>query len=47
VAAGTVDPPTGLRTIGQIFVASAGDYYAVADEGQRFRGALPPGWTGS
>jgi hypothetical protein len=47
VAAGTLDAPTGLRTIGQIFVASAGDYYAVADEGQRFRAALPPGWTGS
>jgi len=30
IAAGTLDPPTGLRTMLQIHVASAGDYYAVA-----------------
>ena len=46
VAAGSVDPPTGLRTVGQIFVASAGDYYAVrGEDGERFPGGLPPGWT--
>jgi len=27
IAAGTLDEPTGLRTIGQIYAASAGDYY--------------------
>jgi len=46
VAAGTIDPPTGLRTLGQIFVASAGDYYEAGGEGERFAGALPPGWPG-
>jgi hypothetical protein len=29
IAAGTIDPPTGLNTVLQIHVASAGDYYAV------------------
>ena len=29
IAAGTLDPPTGLRTTLQIFVDDAGDYYAV------------------
>ena len=46
VAAGTIDPPTGLRTVGQIFVASAGDYYEAGGEGARFADALPPGWPG-
>jgi hypothetical protein len=27
IAAGCLDAPTGIRTIGQIWVASAGDYY--------------------
>src|SRR4051794_36558617 len=47
VAAGSIDPPTALRTVGQIFIDSAGDYYAVRDEdGERFPQGLPPGWTG-
>jgi hypothetical protein len=29
IAAGTLDAPTGLRTVGQIYVADAGDYYDV------------------
>ena len=29
IAAGTLDPPTGLKTVVQIHVASAGDYYAI------------------
>src|SRR6516225_6915197 len=29
IAAGTLDSPTGLRTIVQIHVASAGDYYTI------------------
>jgi hypothetical protein len=46
VAAGSIDPPSGLRTVGQIFVASAGDYYAVRNEdGERFPEGLPPGWS--
>lgn len=27
IAAGTLDEPTGLSTVGQIYVADAGDYY--------------------
>jgi hypothetical protein len=29
IAAGTLDPPTGLKTVVQIHVNSAGDYYPV------------------
>ena len=29
IAAGTLDPPTGLKTTLQIHVASAGDYYEI------------------
>ena len=29
IAAGTLDPPTGLKTVVQIHVNSAGDYYKV------------------
>ena len=29
IAAGTLDPPTGLKTSVQIHVASAGDYYEI------------------
>jgi hypothetical protein len=29
IAAGTLDPPTGLATVLQIHVASAGDYYCI------------------
>ncbi len=29
IAAGTLDPPTGLKTVVQIHVASAGDYYEI------------------
>ncbi len=32
IAAGTLDPPTGLRTVLQIHVDSAGDYYEIAGE---------------
>jgi hypothetical protein len=28
IAAGTLDPPTGLRVAGEVHVESAGDYYA-------------------
>jgi hypothetical protein len=27
IAAGCLDPPTGIKTVGQIWVDSAGDYY--------------------
>jgi len=36
IAAGTLDPPTGLKTVMQIHVNSAGDYYTLsADVPQR------------
>lgn len=31
IAAGTLDGPTGLTTVGHIYVADAGDYYAITD----------------
>ena len=38
IAAGTLDPPTGLRTTLQIFVEDAGDYYTLRpDVPQRAR----------
>ena len=39
IAAGTLDAPTGLATVGHIFVADAGDYYAIADDLPRFAGS--------
>ncbi len=41
LTAGTLDPPTGLRTIAQIFTSDAGDYYELPAEGQHFPGPLP------
>ncbi len=45
VAAGTLDEPTGLRTVAQIYTATPGDYYESAGEGDRFAEGLngPPG----
>ena len=31
IAAGGLDAPTGIRTMGQIWVESAGDYYELDD----------------
>ena len=39
IAAGTLDGPTGLATVGHIFVADAGDYYAITDDLPRFPGS--------
>jgi hypothetical protein len=36
VAAGTLDEPTGLSTVAQIFVDSRGDYYELSGEGERY-----------
>jgi hypothetical protein len=36
VAAGCIDPPSGLKTIRHIFAADKGDYYEIADELERF-----------
>jgi hypothetical protein len=37
IAAGTLDEPTGLRTIAHIYVDSKGDYYEIADRLPRYR----------
>jgi hypothetical protein len=39
IAAGTLDAPTGLATIGHIYVGDAGDYYVIADNLPRFAGS--------
>ena len=31
IAAGTLDPPTGLATAAHVFVGDSGDYYAICD----------------
>jgi hypothetical protein len=36
IAAGTLDEPTGLRTMAHIFVDSKGDYYEIHDDLPRF-----------
>jgi hypothetical protein len=49
IAAGTLDEPTGLRTTAHWFVAQAGDYYDMPDDGlprhalsaERERGSRP------
>ena len=49
IAAGCLDAPTGTRTVGQIWVRSAGDYYELDDRVPSFAreasdelSALPP-----
>src|ERR671921_1084413 len=32
IAAGTLDPPTGLETVIHVFVEDAGDYYTISDD---------------
>jgi hypothetical protein len=41
IAAGTIDEPTGLTTVAQIYTADRGDYYAPADDGEQFPGERP------
>jgi len=42
IAAGTLDPPTGLETVRHVFVEDAGDYYAIDDGLEKFPGASSP-----
>jgi hypothetical protein len=42
ISAGTLDPPTGLRTIAQIHTNEPGDYYTELGEGEIHPGG-PPG----
>ncbi len=39
IVAGSLDPPTGLRTIGHIFVADKADFYEIADDAPQFAGS--------
>ena len=39
IAAGTLDQPSGLATIGHIFTAEKGDFYDIADELKQFPGS--------
>jgi hypothetical protein len=44
IAAGTLDDPAGLRAVGHIYVAQAGAYEAIADDGlPQHPAAAPPG----
>ena len=36
IAAGSLDAPTGLKTVAHIYTASAGDYYSITDDLPRF-----------
>lgn len=40
IAAGTLDAPTGLKTVRHIFVADIGDYYKIADRLERLPGTM-------
>ena len=39
IAAGTLDPPSGLVTIGHIFTAEKGDFYNISDDLKQFPGS--------
>jgi hypothetical protein len=41
IAAGTLDQPTGLRTVAHIYTRDHADYYEIAGPGERYPGALP------
>jgi hypothetical protein len=41
IAAGTVDEPTGLKTVSHIYTATPGDYYELAGEGEHHGEGLP------
>jgi hypothetical protein len=45
LAAGTIDAPTGLRTVAHIFLDSRGDYESPPVEGECFGAGLPDGWA--
>jgi hypothetical protein len=41
IAAGTIDPPTGLKTVRHIFVADKSDYYEITDGLEQMPGNSP------
>ena len=36
ISAGTLDQPTGLKTIGHIWLGQAGDYYELTDDLEKY-----------
>ncbi|MGQ0658254.1 MAG: GFA family protein [Chromatiales bacterium] len=40
VSAGTLDPPTGLRTIRHVYVRDKGDYYMLEDGLEKYPGSM-------
>jgi hypothetical protein len=42
IAAGTLDQPTGLKTVAHIYTRDRADYYEIDGPGERFAGELPP-----
>jgi hypothetical protein len=41
IAAGSLDQPTGLRTVAHIYTSDRADYYEIAGPGERHPGPLP------
>jgi hypothetical protein len=41
IAAGTLDQPTGLKTVAHIHARDHADYYEISGAGERFDGGLP------
>jgi hypothetical protein len=41
IAAGTLDQPTGLKTVAHIYTRDHADYYEIEGAAERFPGALP------
>jgi hypothetical protein len=46
IAAGTLDPPTNLRVAGHWYVAQAGDYYELPEDGRSRYEAGGDAWLG-
>ena len=46
IVAGTLDPPTGLKTLGHIFTAEKPDFYEIADTLPRFDGSSDGAFAG-
>jgi hypothetical protein len=40
IAAGSLDAPTGLKTVRHIFVADKGDYYEIHDDAEQLSGSM-------
>ena len=46
IVAGTLDPPTGLKTLGHIFTAEKSDFHEIADDLPRFDGSSDGAFEG-